>query len=59
MISFYDIVRVLLDDVPRCRREVIKHAGIDRCPVGRDLDRGGADGVGLKNLGSVCEPGSA
>lgn len=44
VISFYDVVRVLLDDVPRSRRDVIKHARIDRCPVGRDLERNAAEG---------------
>jgi len=37
MISFRDVVGVLLQNVPRARKQVIEHARVDRCPVGGDL----------------------
>ena len=42
MIGFHAVVRVLLEDVPCGRDDVLDHAGVDRCPVGGDLDRSGA-----------------
>jgi hypothetical protein len=43
VIGFHDVVRVPLDDVPRSREEFIQHAGVDRRPVGGDLDRNGTE----------------
>ena len=39
MVGFHAIVCVLLEDVPRCWDEFVDHARIDRCSIGRDIDR--------------------
>jgi hypothetical protein len=39
MISLHAVVAVLLGDVPRGRHERVDDAGVDRRPVGGDLDR--------------------
>ena len=39
MISFDDVVRVLLKHVPRGRHELVDDARVDRCPIASDLDR--------------------
>ena len=38
VVGFDDVVRILLDDVPRASDELIEHTCVDRCPVGGDLD---------------------
>ena len=43
MISFHDVVGVLLEDVPRTRNVLIDNARVDRCSIGGDLDRSGAE----------------
>jgi hypothetical protein len=39
VISFHAVVRVLLQDMSRARDEVVEHSRVDRCQVGRDLNR--------------------
>jgi len=43
VIGFDNVVGVLLEHVPSPRNEVVDHARVDRCPVGRDLDRRGTE----------------
>jgi hypothetical protein len=43
VIGFDDIVRVLLEDVPCGRHELVDDPRVDRCPVGGDLDRSGPE----------------
>jgi hypothetical protein len=40
VISFHAVVRVLLQDVPRGRGDLVDQARVDRRPVGGDLNRG-------------------
>jgi hypothetical protein len=44
VISFHAVVRVLLKDMSRGRRELVDHKGVDRRPIGGDLDRRRAAG---------------
>ena len=46
MISFHAVVAVLLQDVTSARDTFVEHPRIDRCPVGRNLDRRRAVGQG-------------
>ncbi len=39
VISLHAVVRVLLEDVSRCRGEFVDHARVERRPVRADLDR--------------------
>ena len=43
VIGVYDVIRVMLEDMPRSRDELIDHARIHRCPVGGDLTRSGTE----------------
>ena len=43
MVSFHDIVGVLLEDVPGAKSEFVDDAWVDRSPVRRHLDRGGSE----------------
>jgi len=40
VVSFDDVVRVLLDDVTRAWHKLVDNARVDRCSVGGHLDRG-------------------
>ena len=44
VISFYSVVRILLEYVSRGRGEVVDHTRVDRRPVGGDLGRSRALG---------------
>ena len=39
MVGLDGIVRVLLEHVPSRRGDIVDDAWVDRCPVGRDLNR--------------------
>jgi hypothetical protein len=39
VIGFDAVVRVLLEDMPRSRNELVDDARVDRRPIGGDLDR--------------------
>jgi hypothetical protein len=44
VVCFDGIVGVLLEDVPGAGRELVDQSWVDRCAVGRDLDRYGGAG---------------
>ena len=59
MIGLDAVVGVLLGELPRGGHHVVDHPGVDRCPVGGDLNRGHAESHRAAEERAGCEAVSA